>query len=58
VKIWNHIPKAGPGLKAEDILSLVPDPTAEIEDIKEALKIAERDGKVYRLGAYFWGEKI
>jgi hypothetical protein len=55
--ISKYIPKAGPGLTATEILKRIPDHTAELEDVKEALRIAESDQRVWRIGNYYWGEK-
>ena len=55
MRISDFVPKAGPGITASEILQRIPDPTAELEDVREALRIAESDGYIMRIGNYYWG---
>ena len=54
MKIWNFVPTDGPGITASGVMNRCADPDAELWDIQEALRWAERDGKVKRLGCYYW----
>ena len=55
MRISDYIPKAGPGITASEVLKRIPDPTADLDDVREALRISESDGYVMRIGNYFWG---
>lgn len=54
MKIWEYVPTDGPGVGVYWVMSKIPDHTATASDVQEALRWAERDGKVTRLGAYYW----
>ena len=54
MKIETWIPHDGPGVSATWVLQRQPDMTATLDDIVEALRWAERDGRVTKLGAYYW----
>ena len=53
-----YVPYTGSGLSTWDILKQVresrPDDEMEVTDIDVALRIAAGDGKVKRIGAYWW----
>ena len=55
MRISDYIPAAGPGIIASEVLRRIPDHTAELEDVREALRIAESDGFITRIGNYYWG---
>ena len=53
VDIVRHIPKTGPGVTAYQVLKAdLPD--RPIIDVLNALKQAEREGELTRLGSYYW----
>ena len=54
MKIWSYVPKDGPGVTDTWVLQKCPDLTATLSDIQTALKWAERDGKLCRIGSYYW----
>ena len=54
MKIWTIIPRRGPGVGVNWVLSNCPDRTASEKDIREALKWAILDGHVTRVGSYYW----
>ena len=57
MRISDFIPKTGPGITASEVLSRIPDQTATLEDVREAIRIAESDGYIMRIGNYFWGTR-
>ena len=54
MKIWEYVYKSGAGMTASAVLHRIPDPSAELWDVQEALRWAELDGKVTKIGAYYW----
>ena len=54
MKIWELIPKEGAGMTAYAVMNLCHDANAELEDITEALRWAVIDGKVQKVGKYYW----
>lgn len=56
--IESFVPYTGPGVSTWEVFGRVrairPNDEMEVADIAEALRIVEADGKVKRIGAYYW----
>ena len=57
MNIAKYIKPDGPGMTAYNILQELPDKECNIIDVVEALRWAERDGKITKQGIYYWRKK-
>ena len=58
MRIEKYVPYTGSGVSTWDVFSRVresrPHDEMEVSDVDEALRIAAGDGKVKRIGCYWW----